>query len=78
MESLVLSFGVGFECLRLSLAYVDVRIKNLPSQAIYRQFGMTEQRRDDRNIYLLILAIDLKLTALHILQSMKEYQRDDA
>lgn len=51
LESLVLSFGVGFEHLGLPLAHVDVRIENSTAQAIYRRFGMIERRRDDRNIY---------------------------
>lgn len=51
LESAVLSFGVGFEGLGLSLAHVDVRIGNEQAEAFYRRFGMTEVRRDFKNIY---------------------------
>jgi RimJ/RimL family protein N-acetyltransferase len=51
LESAVLSFGVGFEGLGLSQAFVDVRIENLQALAIYQRLGMIEQRRDDRDIY---------------------------
>jgi RimJ/RimL family protein N-acetyltransferase len=51
LESSVLSFGVGFEGLGLSKAFVDVRSENEKARAFYVQFGMTELRSDDRNIY---------------------------
>ena len=51
LESAVLSFGVGFNGLDLSTALVDVRIGNERALAFYRRLGMTEMRRDDRDIY---------------------------
>jgi len=51
LESAVLSFGVGFETLGLLEALVDVRIANEKALAIYKRLGMTELRRDDREIY---------------------------
>ncbi len=51
VESAVLSFGVGFERLGLSKAFVDVRIANEKALAIYKRLGMTELRRDDRDVY---------------------------
>ena len=51
LESAVLSFGIGFECLERSLAHVDVRIANQQALAFYVRFGMTEISRDDRDIY---------------------------
>lgn len=51
LESAVLSFGLGFKGLRLSQAFVDVRIENLQALAFYQRLGMNEQRRDDQNIY---------------------------
>ncbi|MDP2083921.1 MAG: GNAT family N-acetyltransferase [Gemmobacter sp.] len=51
LESAVLSFGVGFEALGLSLAHVDARLGNERALALYQRLGMTEQRRDDRAVY---------------------------
>jgi RimJ/RimL family protein N-acetyltransferase len=51
LESAVLSFGIGFEGLRLPTANVDVRVENDHAQAFYRRLGMTEIRRDARDIY---------------------------
>lgn len=51
LESAVLSFGVGFDGLGLSLAHVDVRVGNDRAVAFYQRLGMTELRRDDRDIY---------------------------
>lgn len=51
LESAVLSFGIGFDGLERSLAHVDVRIGNEKAHAFYVRFGMTEIRRDDRDIY---------------------------
>jgi RimJ/RimL family protein N-acetyltransferase len=51
LESAVLSFGVGFDGLGLALAHVDVRIRNEKAQAFYVRLGMTEVRRDVRDIY---------------------------
>jgi RimJ/RimL family protein N-acetyltransferase len=51
LESAVLSFSVGFDRLGLSLAHVDVRIGNDRALAIYQRLGMSELRRDDRDIY---------------------------
>ncbi|NIJ41629.1 hypothetical protein FHS78_001919 [Parvibaculum indicum] len=50
LESAVLSFGIGFDGLERSLAYVDVRISNAKAYAFYVRFGMTEICRDDRDI----------------------------
>ncbi|WP_243614348.1 GNAT family N-acetyltransferase [Shimia aestuarii] len=52
LESAVLSFGVGFDCLGVSQALVDVRIGNDKALAIYQRLGMTILRRDDHDIYL--------------------------
>ncbi|UOK72798.1 GNAT family N-acetyltransferase [Ancylobacter polymorphus] len=52
LESVVLSFGIGFERLGRPKALVDVRINNDRAVAIYRRLGMTEVRRDDQDIYL--------------------------
>lgn len=51
LESAVLSFGVGFDGLGLSMAHVDVRIGNDRAFAFYQRLGMTELRRDDSDIY---------------------------
>ena len=51
LESAVLSFGVGFDILQLDEALVDVRLGNNRAIAVYRRLGMTELRRDDRDIY---------------------------
>jgi len=51
LESAMLSFGVGFNGLGLSLAHVDVRIGNENAETFYRRLGMTEVRRDVRDIY---------------------------
>jgi len=51
LESAVLSFGIGFDGLERPQAYVDVRIGNEKAHAFYVRFGMTEIRRDDRDIY---------------------------
>lgn len=51
LESAVLSFGVGFDGLGLPLAHVDVRVGNEHAEAVYRRLGMTEVRRDDRDIF---------------------------
>ena len=53
LESAVLSFGVGFEQLGLPMALVEVRIGNDHALAFYRRLGMTELRRDDRDIYFI-------------------------
>ncbi len=51
LESAVLSFGPGFEELGLSRAHTDVRIGNTHADEFYRRLGMTEIRRDDRDIF---------------------------
>lgn len=51
LESAVLSFGIGFERLNRSRALVDVRVANEKAQSFYRRLGMTEIRRDARDIY---------------------------
>jgi len=51
LESAVLSFQIGFERLGLRLASIDVRVENTHAEAFYRRFGMTEEKRDARDIY---------------------------
>lgn len=51
LESAMLSFGVGFDRLGLSQALVDVRIGNEQAIDLYNRLGMSELRRDDRDIY---------------------------
>lgn len=51
LESVVLSFGIGFEQLGISKALVDVRTDNAKALAIYQRLGMTEIRRDAQDIY---------------------------
>lgn len=51
LESAILSFGVGFDGLCLSFAYIDVRIGNQHAEAFYRRLSMTEIRRDVKDIY---------------------------
>jgi len=51
LESVVLSFGFGFETRRLAEALIDVRQQNLRAIAFYRRFGLTERGRDDLNLY---------------------------
>lgn len=42
LESALLSFGLGFEGLRLEVAMVSVRRENSRAEAFYRRLGMTE------------------------------------
>ncbi len=51
LESVLLSFGIGFDQLDLPVAYVDVRKNNTRALSIYQRLGMTEIRRDDQDIY---------------------------
>ena len=51
IESALLSFGVGFETLGLDIADVDVRIANERAIAFYRRLGMTEVRRDEKELF---------------------------
>lgn len=51
LESVLLSFGIGFERLDLPTALVDVRIDNTKALSIYRRLGMEELRRDGQDIY---------------------------
>ncbi len=51
LESAVLSFGVGFDKLGCDTALVDVRRENTRALAFYQRLGMTEIRRDARDIY---------------------------
>jgi RimJ/RimL family protein N-acetyltransferase len=51
LESVLLSFGVGFEVLGLEKACFDVRRENSHAIAFYRRFGATETGTDDENIY---------------------------
>jgi hypothetical protein len=52
LESVVLSFGVGFDGLGLSKALVGVRLSNERALAIYESLEMTELRRDGNDIFL--------------------------
>lgn len=51
LESAVLSFGIGFNHLDLSLAKVDVRIGNTHAEAFYRRLGMLETHRTEQDIF---------------------------
>ena len=51
LESAMLSFGVGFDCLNLSEGFVDVRIDNTKALAFYFRLGMKELRRDQQDVY---------------------------
>ena len=51
LESVLLSFGVGFEILDLGKACFDVRRQNSHAIAFYRRFGAIELRTDESNIY---------------------------
>lgn len=55
LESAILSFDIGFNSLDLPNALVDVRIRNERAINIYKRFGMTELRRDERDIYFIYL-----------------------
>ena len=50
-ESAILSLGVGFDCLNLEKALIDVRITNEHAERFYRRFGMTETHRSDVEIF---------------------------
>ncbi|MGV0908807.1 GNAT family N-acetyltransferase [Martelella sp. FOR1707] len=51
LESALLSFGVGFEMLKLDVANVDVRKQNTHAEAFYRRLGMTETHRTEQDIF---------------------------
>lgn len=51
LESVALSFGVGFDLLDLPRAYVDVRRDNAKALTIYQRLGMTELRQDHQDIF---------------------------
>lgn len=51
LESALLSFGVGFCCLNLPKAFVDVRINNEKARAFYVRLGMKELRREGQDIF---------------------------
>ncbi len=51
LESALLSFGVGFECLGLNRALLDARLENHHAIAFYRRFGMVEIGQDSENQY---------------------------
>ena len=51
LECAVLSFGFGFTELNLSLAKVDVRVRNTHAEAFYRRLGMEETHRTGQDIF---------------------------
>ncbi|MGB7373474.1 GNAT family N-acetyltransferase [Pontixanthobacter sp.] len=51
LESALLSFGIGFDVLKLDVAKIDVRLENSHAEAFYRRFGMVETHRTDRDIF---------------------------
>ncbi len=51
LESALLSFGIGFDCLGLEVAYFDVRRENHHAIAFYRRLGVVEIRADSENLY---------------------------
>lgn len=51
LESAVLSFAVGFDCLDLSKAFLHVRVENAHAISFYRRFRMIEIGSDSENIY---------------------------
>lgn len=53
LESAVLSFGIGFDILHLSTAYVDVRAENNHAIAFYRRFGMAQVDENDHDIFFI-------------------------
>lgn len=53
LESVVLSFGVGFDRLDCDEAVLDVRIENHHARAFYTRFGIIETRRTDQDIYFI-------------------------
>lgn len=52
VESAMLSFGVGFEILSISLARLDVRVGNAKALSFYRRLRMREVERSQQDIYL--------------------------
>ena len=51
LESVVLSFGIGFDALEMHSAIVDVRVANEHAAAFYRRLGMVETHRTDQDIF---------------------------
>nr|WP_298925226.1 GNAT family N-acetyltransferase [uncultured Erythrobacter sp.] len=51
LESVVLSFDIGFHVLGATQANLDVRLGNAKAIAIYRRLEMTETARDDESLY---------------------------
>lgn len=51
LESVVLSFNVGFNLLNRQFGELDVRIGNTKAENIYRSLKMEEIARDSMNIY---------------------------
>ncbi|MFD0858598.1 GNAT family N-acetyltransferase [Roseovarius aquimarinus] len=51
LESVVLSFGIGFDHLNLWVAKVDVRVGNRHAEAFYRRLGMIETNRTEQDIF---------------------------
>lgn len=51
LESAVLSFGIGFDCLDRPKALIDVRRENHKALSFYRRLGMTQISADDTDIY---------------------------
>ena len=72
LETAVLSFGVGFDALKLDVANVDVRVKNTHAEAFYRRLGMTETHRTDQDIFFIYSRAQFagdELAHMHFLQS---------
>lgn len=72
LESAVLSFNVGFEQLGLPMALVEVRIGNDHALSFYRRLGMTELRRDDRDIYLIFPRARLEVDRTEYMAILKK------
>lgn len=76
LESAVLSFGVGFETLGLSVADVDVRVKNTHAEAFYRRLGMIETRRAAQDIYFVYSCTQFNANKDAYLSILEQEQRN--
>ena len=52
LEAAILSFGIGFAWPGKTHALVDVRLANRHAHDFYHRLGMTEIRRDDRDVFM--------------------------
>lgn len=68
LESAVLSFSIGFDCLSTDKALIDVRRLNTHATSFYRRFNAIEIRHDDTNIYF-------ELTREQFFADRASYQR---